>query len=346
MGRLAPHSSLLYSYSMKVVIATGIYPPEIGGPSYYAKGLEDALHSLGHTVEVVVYGNLRRYPMGVSHLLYFFRIWPALRDADAVIALDTASVAIPGFFAAKLRGVPFIIRTGGDFVWEHYIERTKNLVPLPFFYDEIRDLSAKEHFVFTLTRFIVRRSLMVFSTEMQRDVWMHPYGLTKERTRIIGNAIEAPLEPIVPARKNFLFFGRQLALKNRQHFIAAFEKVRRVYPDIELDEGQIPKAELMERMRSCYAVVLPSVSEVSPNYIIDALRCRKPFIVTRYCGLAKQLEPYGMLVDPLDEVDMAHAIGLLATPEGYDDALVRASRFSNIRTYEDIAREFLGLIQA
>lgn len=330
---------------MKIVIATGIYPPEVGGPSYYAKGLEDALRAMGHTVKVVVYGALRRYPTGLSHLLFFCRMWRQLRGADVVIALDTASVAIPGFFAAKLWGVPFIIRTGGDFVWEHYLERTKNLVPLPFFYEVMPDLSGKEYFVFTLTRFIARRSLMVFSTEMQRDVWTHPYGLVKEKTRIIGNAIDAPLQTVVPAKKNYLWYVRDIAMKNAVHVRAAFQKAKQLFPDIELETGSVPKEELLERMRRCYAVILPSVTEISPNYILDAIRCRKPFVMDRYSGLATELAPYGMVVDPLDEEDIAHAIGLLATEEGYRDALAKVSRFSTVRTYEDIAHDFLALIQ-
>ena len=30
---------------MKIVVATGIYPPEVGGPSYYAQGLAEALRA-------------------------------------------------------------------------------------------------------------------------------------------------------------------------------------------------------------------------------------------------------------------------------------------------------------
>jgi glycosyltransferase involved in cell wall biosynthesis len=329
---------------MKIVIATGIYPPDVGGPAYYAQGLEEAFRALGHDVETVVYGNLRRYPMGVSHLLYFFRIWPFLRGADAVIALDTASVAIPAWFAARLRAVRFIIRTGGDFVWEHYVERTRNPVPLPFFYDEIRDFSGKEHLVFALTRFIARRSLMVFSTEMQRDVWLHPYGLLKDRTRIIGNAIDAPLPAESPTAKNFLWYTRQIAMKNGDRLHAALKKAQETHSEIVLEEGEVEKSALMERMKRCYAVILPSLTEISPNYILDAIRFKKPFIMDKFSGFATWLAPYGMLVDPLDVDDIARAIEELASEDGYRAARERVSKFSTVRTYRDIANDFLALI--
>lgn len=329
---------------MRIVIATPLYPPQVGGPSYYAKGLEDAFKKMGHEVVVVPYGDLRGKPMGISHLAYFFRISPHLRGANACIALDTASVAIPAWFAAKLRGTTFIVRTGGDFVWEQYLERTGDLIPLQFFYDEPRKLSFKERLAFALARFVVRRCLVVFSTEMQRDVWVHPYGLDKARTRVIGNAVESPLPSEKPSRKNFLWYVRPTAMKNGANVHAAFSKAKEKCPEIELEEGQLPKEMLLERMKNCYAVLLPSITEISPNYILDALRFKKPFVMDKYSGFAKWLAEYGTLADPLDVDDIARAIETLASEEGYAEATGKASKFSFVRTYDDVAQDFEALI--
>ncbi|KKW07722.1 MAG: hypothetical protein UY39_C0009G0001, partial [Candidatus Kaiserbacteria bacterium GW2011_GWC2_49_12] len=84
---------------MRIIIATGLYPPEIGGPAYYARGLEEAFRALEHDPVVVSYRGLRRLPTGISHALYFARLFPRLFGAHAVIALDTASVAIPSALA-------------------------------------------------------------------------------------------------------------------------------------------------------------------------------------------------------------------------------------------------------
>jgi hypothetical protein len=106
---------------MKIVIATGIYPPDIGGPAYYAQGLSGALRAAGHDAPVVTYGVLKALPTGIRHLAYMFRLTPSLIRADAVVALDTFSVALPVVILAQLFRVPVVIRTGGDFVWEHYL---------------------------------------------------------------------------------------------------------------------------------------------------------------------------------------------------------------------------------
>jgi len=199
--------------------------------------------------------------------------------------------------------------------------------------------------VFVLTRLIAMRSLMVFSTEMQRDVWMQPYGLKMEHTTIIGNAVDAPLQAGPAAKKNFLWYVRDIAMKNGVHVRGAFAKAQAKHPDIILDMGQVPKEVLLERMKSCYAVILPSLTEISPNYILDALRFKKPFIMDKYSGFADWLSPYGLLVDPLDENDIARAIGVLATPQGYETACRKAESFSFVRSYTDVAKDFIGLIQ-
>ena len=132
-------------------------------------------------------------------------------------------------------------------------------------------------------------------------------------------------------------------MKNNEAFRAAFIKAKNLHPDIELEEGVIPHDELMRRMQECYAVVLPSISDVTPNYIIEAIRCGKPFLLTKYSGFAERFGDYGVIVDPLSEEDMTRGVMALAEPKTYDMYKERLSAFSEVRTFDDIAREFLAL---
>ena len=43
--------------SLKILIATGIYPPDIGGPATYAYNLSRELTRLGHEVNVLTYSD-------------------------------------------------------------------------------------------------------------------------------------------------------------------------------------------------------------------------------------------------------------------------------------------------
>lgn len=331
---------------MKILIATGIYPPQVGGPAYYVQGLADALKGEGQEVKVVTYGALMRLPTGVRHVAFCMHLLPKLLWADKVIALDTFSVAWPLALATRLVRVPFVLRTGGDFLWEEYVERTGESILLKDFYISARAYTAKEKLILRATSYVLRRAhKVIFSTTLQRDIWVVAYNIPESKTSIINNAIDVPLSSVPPAQKNFLWYVRPTAFKNSARLHAAFAKAKEKYPDIRLEEGQLPKQQLLEKMASCYAVVLPSFTEISPNYILDALRFKKPFIMDKYSGLADKLGPYGLLVDPLDESDIAKSIEELASDDGYARAVARAASFSEVRTYKNVAQDFITLLQ-
>ena len=120
---------------MKILITTGIYPPKIGGPAQYAKNLKEAFEKMGHIVSVKTYNIDDKIPTGIRHLYFFLKILPKIIWSDVVFSLDTFSVGLPTVLASKIFNKKCIIRTGGDFLWEQYVERTKNKILLRNFYN-------------------------------------------------------------------------------------------------------------------------------------------------------------------------------------------------------------------
>ncbi len=108
---------------MKLLVATGLYPPETGGPATYAKMIEDQLPLKGIDVSVLPFRDVRRWPKIIRHVIYFWNVWKAAKTADIVYALDPISVGLPAVLAAKLRGKKFILRLGGDYAWEQGRQR-------------------------------------------------------------------------------------------------------------------------------------------------------------------------------------------------------------------------------
>lgn len=328
---------------MRFLIATGIYPPEVGGPAYYAKHLADALREKRQDVSVVTYGALKKLPMGVRHILYFLKLLPRALRAERIIALDTFSVAVPAVWAGQLLRVPVIIRTGGDFLWEQYVERTGDMVPLPYFYEKHGPLTGKERLILRLTKYVLRHAVVVFNSELQRDVWCNAYGLEKSAVSVIDNASAGPLEPLPPKRKNFLWYTRGIRFKNGDALRKAFALAQKQVPDIVLETGQLPQKELLEKMRGCYAVILPSLTELGPNYILDALRCGKPFIQTKYSGYAERFADLGLTVDPLSPEDIADKIVQLCDPAVYQKLAANIAAHPFTRTYAEVADDFIAL---
>ncbi len=330
---------------MKIIIAAAIYPPEIGGPSFYAAALFEALKGQGHNVEVVTYEKLKSFPSGIRHTLYAIKLLPKSIGANAIISFDTLSGGLPAALVHLFIRVPLVVRIGGDFVWEHYVERTHDLIPLPGFYKHKDRWNLKERLIFSTSRFVLRHSRVVFSSKWQKEIWEDPYHLNKTNITIIENAIRPKQNSSPPAHKNFMLFSRQITLKNIQAFKKAFERAKKDHPDIELEVEMLPQPELFGRLRLGYAVAIPSISEVSPNVVIDAIRWGRPFLLTKYSGYAERFGHYGVLVDPLDENDMVRGILELADPARYLDLQARISQFNEIHSYDDIAREFVAVIE-
>jgi hypothetical protein len=237
-----------------------------------------------------------------------------------------------------------IVRTGGDFLWEFYVERTREKVLLSEFYAERHVLTGKEKIIFRLTRWTLRHACFtVFSTIYQRDIFVSAYGLDRTRTAIVENCYDIPTESKKPLQKNFICFTRPLVWKNTRLLARAFEKARAIHPEITLETGTLSHESYVEKIKTCYAVILVSLGDISPNMILEALSYGKPFILTKENGLENRISGIGLRVDPRDEVAVTHAISELADPRIYKREQEKIRDFSFRHSYADIAREFLKI---
>lgn len=331
---------------MRICIATGIYPPATSGPAQYAAAMEAEFTARGHKVTVMTYGIEHKLPTGVRHLWYFLRILPRIARADFVLALDTFSTGLPAVLAARILGRKIIIRTGGDFLYEQYVERTGEKILLSKFYTELRAFTQKEHFIFALTRWtLCNVNALVFSTEWQRDIFMKPYCLSNQKIFIVENRYDEKISDEPAHEKNYIFATRDLVYKNIPAFIEAFALAKKIHPEISLEvHHNTPHHELMEKMKTCYAVVMPSLGEISPHVILDALRVNKPFLLTRESGFAEKLKDVGVLIDPLSINDMAEKIGWLAADSNYAAIRARVRAFDDTHSWGQIADELLVIL--
>jgi glycosyltransferase involved in cell wall biosynthesis len=219
---------------MKIVIATGIYPPEIGGPALYAQGVSESLQKSGHTVALAVFTPYKKYPSGIRHLLYMFDLARCAWRADVIVAFDTASVGVPSACVGMLLRMPVVVRVGGDFLWEQYVERTHQLIPLPHLYTAVRTFSFKENIIRASTKFLARHTQLAFNTQWLADIWQAPYALESSRVHIIENIIGERVQTETPTQKNILLYGRPIVIKNVPAFSRAFEVAHSDISDIVL----------------------------------------------------------------------------------------------------------------
>lgn len=338
---------------MKILISTGIYPPKTSGPAQYAKNMHDVWTGLGHEVSVKTYGIENSLPTGIRHLYFFLKIIPSVIKSDFVFTLDTFSVGLPTAMACTLFKKKFIIRTGGDFLWEGYVERTGDLVLLRDFYEtKINNFNIKENLIFKLTKWVLRKTdVLIFSTEWQRDIFTKPYDLYNKihqgKVKIVENRYSINHEEtnIVHDTKkiNFIASTRKLKWKNIDLLNKVFDDKDIKEKGINLITDEMPYGDFMKLMRESYAVILVSLGDISPHMILDAIRWNKPFILTKENGLINRIKDISLLVDPKDEDDIKEKILYLLNKDNYDKQVEKIKGFNYVHTWDQISTEILEI---
>ena len=108
---------------MKILIVTGIYPPDIGGPATYSQLIEKELKQKGFETEVLVFTQYKKWPKIIRHLAFLLAIIKRSRKVDLYYAQDPVSVGLPTMLAAWLTRIPFALKIVGDYAWEQGRQR-------------------------------------------------------------------------------------------------------------------------------------------------------------------------------------------------------------------------------
>lgn len=365
---------LIYtSATMKIVLASGIYPPEIGGPATYVERLGTLLAERGHQVIVIAYGDAQDNDqktdgptvIRVARLGGFLTRWNRYAralidnaaDADIVYCFSLVSVGIP-LMLSKITKPKKILRQGGDFLWERYTEFGGTRTIRSFYLTHPGSRS--------LLRFLLRPyDHVVFSTEFQARLSAF---LAKKMPghSVIENALQKA-NPVVHQKHDLLkllFLGRFIKLKNLPTLIRTVAKL----PHVELTlvgEGDMQDtlAELISQLHAQTririrqpvsgkdkeelfanhdALILPSYSEISPNVATEARSAGLPVLLTEENGLSRALSE-GMIARPLrTSADITRAV--LEIDRNYD-AFAAVPPVTIEHSWEQIADETLDLFR-
>ncbi len=330
---------------LNILIATGIFPPDIGGPSKYAQMLFESGNAKGFDMDYLSFGGYLKYPTVLRHLLYFLRLLPKVFKADFIIALDTFSVCLPAYFASRLFAKKIIIRTGGDFLWESYLDRVKKNIRLSDFYKENRHFNLKEKIIFRLTKYILNGvDAIVFSTKYQMDIFKSAYSIFNSKCFIIENFYgNFEKRNIIPKEKVIISPFRKTFFKNKDNIVKAMIIVNERFKDVSVDFSIHTGGDFKKYLFGAYAVLIPSLSEISPNLAIDAVTYGIPAIVTEDCGIKDRIDNFVVWVNPDDPVSIASGIEKILDNKEYMDLVSRLSRFNFVHSGEDIISEFVSV---
>lgn len=221
----------LFAYviaSKRLLIATGIYPPEIGGPAKYVPLLADGLVKAGDRVTVVTYGDRktetgRGWSMSVvprtgptvwRYARFFFRMLRLASRQDLVFAQTPSADGFPACLAAAIRRKPFALKIVGDYAWEFYSQianrKSQSQTELLDEFLEKRH-EGKTGMLERMERFTAKRASSIIVPSAYLASVVRRWGMDQSRIHIIYNAV-----PTVPSSAERNVLRRNFGIENNR----------------------------------------------------------------------------------------------------------------------------------
>ncbi len=357
---------------MKIVLATGIYPPEIGGPATYVEKLAHRLNARGVDVSVLAYGEQdpqtvpfpvtrvsRKGGMVVRWLRYSKMLRRASDEADIVYAFSSVSAGVP-LWLSKLKHPRKVLRLGGDFLWERYTDGG-GLLSLRDWYD------TKPKYQGMMNGLLKSFDHIVFSTEFQEHLYEKVYsGLPLHH--VIENALPSG-SPVLHAKHDplkLLYLGRFVGFKNLGSLFLAMKELpgatltmvgegplEKQLRDLSVSEGIADRIIFrpsqdghakQQTFLSHDLLVLPSFTEISPNTALEARSNGLPVLLTEETGLSNKMSDamqLRSLRSPRDIVNAIHEMENL-----YPVIAERTASTLPERSWDHVADEHLSFFQS
>lgn len=345
---------------MKILIATGIFPPQIGGPATYSKLLKDMLPSRGFSVDVVNFGDVLFLPKGIRHLVYFFKIVVRAVRADVVYAQDPVSVGLPAFIASKILRKKFYLKVVGDYAWEQFQIENPELCGVRLEEFQTRSFDRKTEIRKKIERFVTRgvEKVIVPSEYLKKIVQL--WGVSEKKIAVIYNGFNAPVisESKDTLRKKLgisnyaiISVGRLVPWKGFSALVETMPEILKDVPracllivgegperatlerkinELHLDKavtllGKKPQQELFEYVKASDVFVLNTAYEGFSHQLLEVMALGTPVVTTPEGGNSEIVTNgiNGHLVSFNDRILIKDAVHALSTDRILVENLVK-----------------------
>lgn len=179
----------------RILVATGIYPPEAGGPATYSKILKEELpkHSKDKVRAIILnFGEVRKWPKMIRHIIYFFKALYRGKYCEVIYAQDPVSVGLPALLAAKILRKPFLLKIVGDYAWEQGVARfgikedldtfSVKQAPYPWFVSQLKKI---ERYV------AYKADVVIVPSEYLKKI-VSNWGVPLDKITVVYNSFEPP----------------------------------------------------------------------------------------------------------------------------------------------------------
>ena len=352
---------------MKVLIATGLYPPEIGGPATYTALLERELPQRRHQVVVVPFRLSRRLPKGIRHFHYCYMLLKHSKGVGVIFAQDVVSVGLPALVMARLLGKKFFVRVPGDYAWEQSVQRFGVIDTIDEF--QTKSYGKKVQLLRKVQTIVTKYADQVITPSEYFRTLIIGWGVDAKKVTTIYNGVDLNIKVapglVKPASLVLLSAGRLVPWKGFECLIEAMQALPNWQlvilgegPEREKLQGQIEKLGLQNQIELkgnvsreevfawCTisdAFVLNTHFESFSFQIVEAMAAGIPIITTTVGSLPELIthEKEGILVTPNDSEAFLAAIKTVVTDKAswqrrVNAAHEKAEMFSIQRTVDKL----------
>ena len=249
---------------MRIVIVSGIFPPDIGGPATHAFDLQQELTARGHQVRVLTLADRVRtsgdgpavvraprwlpWPVRMVVLVSYLVIRRASYDVVYATGLGPAAV-----LGARLARRPVVLKIVGDPAWERSVREQLTTTSFDDFQDDQAGAPPRLRAMQAVRNWSVRRADVVVTPGRALgqvvERWIDGRGRIDTPLVIPNGARQAPAPNGARAgdpsrRLRTLFVGRLVGHKHVDRLVEAVAAV----PDVELQiVGDGPERDALER---------------------------------------------------------------------------------------------------
>ncbi|PLX25324.1 hypothetical protein C0580_02755, partial [Candidatus Parcubacteria bacterium] len=108
---------------------------------------------------------------------------------------------------------------------------------------------------------------------------------------------------------------------------------------------RVSSEKLDQYIADSFLLVVPSISEVSPNVALECIRLGKPILLTKECGFFDQYKDKLMFIDPFSVSDIKEKICYLLDEDKYNNYLAKISQIDISRSWLDLTKEHVDLFK-
>ncbi len=356
---------------MKIVITTGIFEPESGGPAMYAPALARKLVEAGHAVTVITFSDQEyiqsdvQYPFKLirvvrgnkilNRLRFFNTLMRHARGCDLIYTLDWFAVGLPAAFASARLRIPYVVRVGGDYAWEQkYLESGAKPIPLAQFYERGIYREFPYSMYFRIIRFVLSHARhVVFNSDRERSLYEQFFAPPSNRTSVIYNPrphIADHKRPEGTPSKEFVYWGRLIEMKNVESLVRAFARAN--IPDYTLaiiGDGTHKNAieKLVHGLNIGERVTIaPSMPQ---SAVFDRIKHARAFILPSWTDISPNqvFEALSLglpaLVTKENYLPIRDQLPAMIDPASVDDIARGLEMLADDQRYADFATRFLAI---